>query len=294
MVTPGSRLSCLAPIECRAVRSGHRCTWWIGFSCHPTGIAGLLCTYILGGVFRRPPVNASRTDGGAGKRIRRYFAARFPVVLVDRRREPVRSQASGLALPILVLGVGGSALAAGVLGTVAALADAVLAPFAGVVADRHSRRSMLVVSALVAGCAMGAVAAGVVTHAASLTLLCCAAVVEGAATAGYAAAAAGAIKPVLPAERPERALGALQSREQAARLAGPGWVVGSTRWRRGRRSWPTPCPTSSPRSASARSVPTYGRSGNPVQRRRSCGTCGRASVRVAASPACWCAGCRRR
>jgi MFS family permease len=132
------------------------------------------------------------------------------------------SQASGLALPILVLAVGGSALTAGVLGTAAAVADLVLTPFAGVVADRHSRRSMLVVSALVAGCAMGAVAAGVATHTASLILLFCAAVVEGMATACYAAAAAGAIRSVLPMDEPERALGALQSREQAARLVGPG------------------------------------------------------------------------
>ncbi|APU15562.1 MULTISPECIES: MFS transporter [Actinoalloteichus] len=132
------------------------------------------------------------------------------------------SHASALVLPILVLAVGGTPMTAGLVGTAGGLVEVLFRPIAGVYADRGSRRRLMAVAALVAAAAMGAIAIGAATGTASLPLLLIAAVVEGLAAACYAAAASGGIKAVLPAESPESALGALQAREQGARLAGPG------------------------------------------------------------------------
>jgi predicted MFS family arabinose efflux permease len=132
------------------------------------------------------------------------------------------SHVSGLVLPIVVLAAGGGPATAGLLGTVGALAELASAPAAGVYADRWSRRALMVGAALVAAVAMGAVAIGVAGGAVPLALLFAAAAVEGVATSVYAAAAAGAIRAVLPAESPETAVGALQAREQGAQLLGPG------------------------------------------------------------------------
>ncbi|PWW66711.1 putative MFS family arabinose efflux permease [Actinokineospora spheciospongiae] len=132
------------------------------------------------------------------------------------------SHASALVLPVLVLLLGGSPVTAGVLGTAVGLAEVLISPAAGVCADRVPRRPMMVVSALVAACAAGAIALVVLTGRVSLPVLFAAAVVEGAATACYAAAASGAIRAILPPDDPAGALGALQAREKAAKLAGPG------------------------------------------------------------------------
>jgi MFS family permease len=132
------------------------------------------------------------------------------------------SHASALVLPVLVLLLGGSAVTAGVLGTAVGLAEVLVSPVAGVYADRVPRRPMMVISALVAACAATAIALVVLTGRASLPVLFAAAVVEGAATACYAAAASGAIRAILPTDDPAGALGALQAREKAAKLAGPG------------------------------------------------------------------------
>ncbi len=164
-----------------------------------------------------PDVPAAAGAGGAERRrdFRLYWLAGAADLL--------GSHASGLVLPLLVLALGGSPLTAGVLGTVAALGRVVLEPIAGVYADRWSRRALMIGAALVAGAAMGTVAIGVATGAVSLPLLFGAALVEGLAAAVYAAAAAGAIRAVLPLAEPERAVGALRAREQGAQLVGPGF-----------------------------------------------------------------------
>ncbi|MEU4746953.1 MFS transporter, partial [Actinosynnema sp. NPDC023658] len=107
------------------------------------------------------------------------------------------SHASALVLPVLVLLLGGSPVTAGVLGTVVGLAEVLTSPAAGVYADRVPRRPMMVLSALVAACAATVIALVVLTGRASLPVLFAAGVVEGAATACYAAAASGAIRAIL-------------------------------------------------------------------------------------------------
>ncbi|MFL6110850.1 MAG: MFS transporter [Catenulispora sp.] len=132
------------------------------------------------------------------------------------------SNASALAMPILVLALGGSALTAGAVGTVEATVQVVLTPICGVFADRGSRRALMTGALLVAALATGAVAVGAGFHALSLPLVFACVVVGGAATSVYSAAATASIRSLLPEQEPEKAIGSLQAREQGAKLAGPG------------------------------------------------------------------------
>lgn len=132
------------------------------------------------------------------------------------------SHASALAMPLLVLALGASAVTAGAVGTAAAAAEVLLAPICGVYADRGSRRTMMVGALLAAALAAGAIALAAGTRHTTLPLLFGCAVLGGAAGAAYSAAATASIRALLPPQEPEKALGALQAREQAAKLAGPG------------------------------------------------------------------------
>lgn len=132
------------------------------------------------------------------------------------------SHASALALPLLVLALGASAVTAGAVGTVAAVTEVLLTPVFGVYADRGSRRAMMIGALAAAALAAGAIALAAGTRHATLPLLFGCTVLGGAAAAAYAAAATASIRALLPPEEPEKALGALQAREQAAKLAGPG------------------------------------------------------------------------
>jgi hypothetical protein len=131
------------------------------------------------------------------------------------------SNSTALVLPILVLAVGGSALEAGSVGTAGAVVEVLVGPVCGVYADRGSRRAMMVSALIVAALAMGGIGFGIAAHAISLPLLFACVAVGGAATAAYSAAASASIRALLPDEGAEQAVGALQAREQAAKLAGP-------------------------------------------------------------------------
>ncbi|MFF0740471.1 MFS transporter [Streptomyces sp. NPDC004111] len=142
------------------------------------------------------------------------------------------SHAAELVLVLLVLTVGGSPAVAGLLGTVAVAVETVLGPVAGVVADRRSRRRIMLVSAAVSFVAFGVLTAAVVADAVTLPLLFAVTVLESAAATTYTAAARGAIRAVLPPEDPSGAVAALQARDQGAALLGP--LVGGVLYQLGR------------------------------------------------------------
>lgn len=131
------------------------------------------------------------------------------------------SHAAELVLVLLVLTITGSPAVAGLLGTVAVAVETVLGPIAGVVADRGSRRRIMLVSAAASFAAFGALTAAVVADSVTLPLLFAVTVLESGAATTYAAAARGAIRAVLPPEDPSGAIAALQARDQGAALLGP-------------------------------------------------------------------------
>jgi predicted MFS family arabinose efflux permease len=152
-------------------------------------------------------------EGTRVRDLRRYWLAGAADLL--------GSHATGLVFPLVVLAVGAGPVAAGALGTVSAVGRFAAAPLAGVHADRRPRRALMTGSALVAAATLGLVAAGVATGRASWPVLLVAALVEGVAAAVYAAAAAGAVRRLLPPADPERAVAALRARDQGAELVGP-------------------------------------------------------------------------
>lgn len=98
--------------------------------------------------------SVERAESGCGS----HAAARLPAVLAGGCHGPASSHAAELVLVLLVLlvlTVGGSPAAAGLLGMVAVAVETVLGPVAGVVADRRSRRWIMLVSAAVSFVAFG-------------------------------------------------------------------------------------------------------------------------------------------
>jgi MFS family permease len=131
------------------------------------------------------------------------------------------SHASGLVLPLLILARTGDAVVAGAVATVVGVVRLVLSPLAGVYADRYSRRVLLTGSAMIAGTVWVGVAVGIATDRLSLPWLLVAVVVAEVASAQYDAASSGAVRRVLPIDRPEKAAAALNGRTKAADLVGP-------------------------------------------------------------------------
>lgn len=131
------------------------------------------------------------------------------------------NELSGIAYPLLVLAVTGSAARAGLVGSAELVAMlAVLLP-AGAVADRWSRRAVMVVGSLVQLAALGGVSAAIGVGWIPLWLLVAAGALEGAASAFYIGASRGAVRRVVPAPQLSRALARTQARDQAAAIGGP-------------------------------------------------------------------------
>ncbi|MEV7729560.1 MFS transporter [Streptomyces sp. NPDC087917] len=129
--------------------------------------------------------------------------------------------ASSLFLPLILLGAGYPAGLAGLVASVALVSGLVVAPVAGVYADRWPRKPMMYVAALVAAGAMGSVFVAVALGHVVLVHLLLAAVVEQAAGATYGAAASGTIRRLVPPEGYSRAIGYLQARDQGVQIVGP-------------------------------------------------------------------------
>ncbi|WP_051742411.1 MFS transporter [Streptomyces xylophagus] len=148
---------------------------------------------------------------------RRDFRLYWLAGVTDR----MGTHAAELTLVLLVLTVGGSPAMAGLLGTVAVAVPTTLGPVAGVLADRWSRRRLMLGSAAVAFAAFGVLTSAVFLDRVTLPLLFAVTAVESAAGAVYVAAARGAIRALLPPDNPSGAVAALQARDQGAALLGP-------------------------------------------------------------------------
>ncbi|MET9365019.1 MFS transporter [Streptomyces sp. NPDC006632] len=131
------------------------------------------------------------------------------------------TQASGVVLPLLLLGLGHSAALVGLVAGVSTAAGLLLAPLAAVPADRGARKPVMFWSATVSALAMAGVAAAAATSGPPLTLLLGAVLVERFSTAVYEAAAAGTVAMIAPpADRP-RVVAGLSAGDQGALILGP-------------------------------------------------------------------------
>lgn len=131
------------------------------------------------------------------------------------------SQASGIVLPLLLLGLGHSAATVGLVAGVSTAAGLLLAPLAAVPADRGARKPVMLWSAAVSALAMGGVALAAATGRPPLALLLGAVLVERFSTAVYEAAAAGTVALIAPLADSPRVVAGLSAADQGALVLGP-------------------------------------------------------------------------
>ena len=131
------------------------------------------------------------------------------------------SQTSSIAYPLLVLAITHSPAKAGLVSFARLLATALCALPAGVAADRWSRRGVMIASDSVRAVAVGGLAALILVDALPFWPIPVVAFVEGAGTAGFSAARAGALRAVVPIPQLPAAVSFQTGRQAAVNVAGP-------------------------------------------------------------------------
>ncbi|MFI6470077.1 MFS transporter [Streptomyces sp. NPDC050516] len=131
------------------------------------------------------------------------------------------TQASGVVLPLLLLGLGHSAAVVGLVAGVSTAAGLLLAPLAAVPADRGARKPVMFWSATVSALAMAGVTVAVAAGRPPLALLLGAVLVERFSTAVYEAAAAGTVAMIAPPAECPRVVAGLSAGDQGALILGP-------------------------------------------------------------------------
>ena len=146
----------------------------------------------------------------------------FQVLWVSQVLSSGGQQISTVALPLLVLGLTGSAAKAGIVGTSSAIAGYVGGVVCAPVVDRTNRRLVLVVADALRFLAAAAISVLVLSGNANLGLLTVLAAASGLATVPASAAMQASLVRIVPVSQLDQAIAQDQAREQAARLAGNG------------------------------------------------------------------------
>ncbi|MFG2721213.1 MFS transporter [Streptomyces sp. NPDC048416] len=157
----------------------------------------------------------------AGRAARRPAARDVRLFWWASASDALGSQASGVVLPLLLLGLGHSAAVVGLVAGVSTAAGLLLAPLAAVPADRGARKPVMFWSATVSALAMAGVALAAAAGSPPLTLLLGAVLVERFSTAVYQAAAAGTVAMIAPPADCPRVVAGLSAGDQAALILGP-------------------------------------------------------------------------
>src|SRR5581483_4163846 len=131
------------------------------------------------------------------------------------------SSVSGIAYPLLVLALTGSAAKAGYVGAAELAPMLILSLVAGLAADRFDRKRMMIAADAVSAAAVGALAAAVLTHHVSFWLIMVVALVDSSAGVCFRAAQSGAFRAVVPVAQLPAAASFLQARAATVRLGGP-------------------------------------------------------------------------
>jgi MFS family permease len=126
-----------------------------------------------------------------------------------------------IAYPLLVLAVTGSPAKAGLVGFARILPQPLFSLPAGVVADRHDRKRVMLAADAARAVALAALGFAIVADESALWLVTAAAFVEGVGSVFFAAASAGALRAVVPVRELAAAAGTQEARNAAANLAGP-------------------------------------------------------------------------
>ncbi|HEY2792119.1 MAG TPA: MFS transporter, partial [Micromonosporaceae bacterium] len=128
---------------------------------------------------------------------------------------------AGLAVPLVVLATTGSAVQAGIVGTVGSACRFAVRLPAGALADRVNRRRVLLVADSIRLVAATAFAALVLTHHASLAAILAITVVLAIAGETFSIVENSALRSIVPLEQLPTASARNEARGAAASLAGP-------------------------------------------------------------------------
>ncbi|MEV1053271.1 MFS transporter [Streptomyces sp. NPDC049887] len=165
-----------------------------------------------------PPAGPEECDGRAG----RPGAARdIGLLWTSNAADALGTQMSGVAFPLLLLGLGHPPTTVGLLAGAGMLVTLVCGPVVAVAADRGLRKPVMAGSAAVAAAAMGAVALSVAGGRPPFALLLGALLVERTATACFEAAARGTVAVVAAPHEVPRVVAGLEAGDRAALVAGP-------------------------------------------------------------------------
>lgn len=140
---------------------------------------------------------------------------------------------STIAFPLLVLFATGSVAKAGAISAANLLGVLVTTLIGGALADRFSRKAILVTGPLVQGAALGAVAIAVKAGHTPIVFLAAAAAVSGLASGIIAGAQTPALRRIVPREQLALATGQAMGRDMGAELLGAplgGFLFSVSRW----------------------------------------------------------------
>lgn len=143
------------------------------------------------------------------------------------------TRASALAMPLLVLALGGSAAEAGLVGFAATLPYLLVQLWAGVLVDRADRRKIMLVCDAGRLAGLGSIVATLLLGRPPIAQLIAVAFIEGVLTVLHDTAEQVAVRHVVPQEQLPEALSGNEARMRGAQLLGQplgGVLFGLTRW----------------------------------------------------------------
>jgi len=131
------------------------------------------------------------------------------------------SRGSALAVPLLVLHLTGSVAAAGTVAFLDAVADLVVTLPGGAFADRHDRRTVMLVCDVGGALALATLATAVLTGHATLAVVIGACILDSVFGSVFGSASAATLPSVVRESEMPDAISLIQARNAAVHLAGP-------------------------------------------------------------------------
>jgi MFS family permease len=145
----------------------------------------------------------------------------FRLLWIGQLLSDTGSSVGSLAYPLLILALTHSAVLAGVVGTVRAIARLCLQLPAGALSDRLDRRLTMIVCDVLRTVLLALLAVLIAVHLASWPVVLIVCVIEGGAGAIFDPAATATVPAIVPDGQLEEAWAATEARTYAAGLAGP-------------------------------------------------------------------------
>lgn len=167
----------------------------------------------------------------------------FNLLLAGQVVSDLGARVSGIAFPLLTLGLTGSPAKAGLVAFAQTLPLLVLTLPAGALVDRADRKRVMVVADCCRCLALASLVLALALDRLAFAHVVLVALVDGIGFVFFNVGERSALRSVVPDRQLGQALARNQSREYTALLAGPPWEARCLRWADSSRSCSTPPPT---------------------------------------------------